>query len=481
MKRTTSKLSQDYNRRLMLVECLERRAMMTNNPPEVILTLDPSLQFGEPHEGSNQVSSDHIADWRLKIDFQDDEGGTFDLVFDLNGNGMFGESGEPPTKTITVPARPQGQYDTYTLDAIQWPEIVGLQMGDTVDGSVDFTMAVRVFQANILVGADTDMLTIKNSLPFFQGTIVPVQAAAAQSAGCGGAVAPVTLSGSFVEYGVNDAVTLRINWGDGNVETFVHSNLSNDEVSFSKQHTYAASGNYTIKWDVWDDEDQALLSESPASQGQFTNFPVTGGGPAGPSVCLAGGVLTVTGSAGNDSAMITQPNGVIRVESSFFPTTEFPAANVQNIVALLGAGNDMLVVNASKPLVAVGGDGSDVINGGNARSILIGGAGNDLLIGGSAQDILVGGATTHDSNAVALLLLLAEWNSAHSFTDRVNNLTNGSGSVQGLNETPSGSFFLTSLGDDQAVDILVGAGSMDWIIRHAGDISMGLADFLTPP
>ena len=87
-------------------------------------------------------------------------------------------------------------------------------------------------------------------------------------------------------------------------------------------------------------------------------------------------------------------------------------------------------------------------------------------------------ATTYDSNAVALLAMLAEWNSAHSFMDRVNNLVNGTGSVQGLNETPGGNFFLTSLGDDLAVDILVGAGSMDWILRHAGDINMGFADFV---
>src|SRR5262245_60031881 len=458
------------------IERLEARTVFSANLPDVQAYTDLALA-PEPQEGSQVSLTDPVTEWGLNADITDVEGGKFNLAWDLNGNGTFGEPGEP---TLSGKILDPGVTFTWK-ESISWQAMIDLGIAQTTGGATDHTAFVRATQVEVVdpdVASDDLLLTVRNSMPFF-GTVTPTQNGGG-GGGCGGGIAPVTLAGTFTEYGLNDSVTLRINWGDS-TETLPLGVFNNQAgVAFSVQHTYATTGLKNITWEIWDNEGgSGLLPQSPASKGS-TSFNVVGGGPAGPSVCLdAAGVLTVTGSSGNDSAMISQPNGVIRVESSFFPTTEFPAASVQNIVALLGAGNDILAVTANKPVVAVGGDGNDAISSGGSRSILIGGTGSDLLVGGSAQDILVDSATVHDNNAVALLAMLAEWNSAHSFTDRVNNLLNGSGSVQGLNETPGGNYFLTCLGDDLAVDILMGAGSTDWIIRHAGDINMGLSDIVT--
>jgi Ca2+-binding RTX toxin-like protein len=184
------------------------------------------------------------------------------------------------------------------------------------------------------------------------------------------------------------------------------------------------------------------------------------------SVCVISNVLTVTGTAGNDSVTITQPAGLVHVESTFFPTSEFALASVQSILVQLGAGDDTLVSFSTLPMVAAGGDGADSLTGGSGRNVLIGGLGADLLTGGEDEDILVDGASTHDNNGVALLAILAEWISNHSFVDRMKNLTNGSGSVQGLNETTEGSYFLVADGNDGEFDFLIGGDGKDWIIRR---------------
>jgi hypothetical protein len=81
----------------------------------------------------------------------------------------------------------------------------------------------------------------------------------------------------------------------------------------------------------------------------------------------------------------------------------------------------------------------------------------DTIIGGNADDILIGGSTIYDQNFAALQAILAEWQSALSYADRIARIRAGVG--------PDGSVKLvwgTTVVDDLARDILLGNGGLDW-------------------
>jgi hypothetical protein len=474
-----SLMSKHINRRWgrrIRFEALEARLVLA--APVIDVDLDPDLAFGLPHEGSNESVTDGIDEWLLNLDIQDAEGGTFKVEFDLNGNGIFGEGPEearwePVDEAITLDP---GQSSTLGFE-IDWADMVELGMGDTHPNFADYEVAVRVFEniggTYVLTdAADDTTISVFNSMPFFDrdelgNSSVVVTQDAGSGGGCtGGGTSHVTVAGTFTEYGVGDEVTIRINWGDGHTSEEVVLASSDDSrgESFSIDHDYEAAGTYDITWQVWDDEGGDFLTDPVyGSAGGKEDVVVTvGGGPSGPSVCLDGNVLNVNGSGGNDTVTITQQGGMVRVESTFFPTTDVPAASVENIVVLLGAGNDVLLVTANKPVVAVGGEGADLLTGGPGRSILIGGLGNDLVYGGSGQDILVGGRITVDENAVALLALLAEWNGPNDRPTRVTNLLNGTGA--------NSPHKLVAI-DDAVFDILLGGAGNDWLIGGGNDLA----------
>ena len=456
------------NQRRLRVEPLELRAMLAGFEPSVVVLFDTSdLSFNDPREGSNVSPTDHINEWRMVAELSDTEGGDFLLEMSF-GNAIFGEPGDASFTVNDLP--PEDSENPASLFrwevSFDWDSLP-VAFLDTHDSVLFRQIFVRATDLDPLdpdVSTHDTEVILHNSMPFFGAVTATPDVG---GGGCGGS-SGVTVAGTFTEYGIGDAVTLRVHWGDGNTD-IVHNAavMSNQQnVPFSVNHTYAAAGSYNITWDVFDDEGgTALLPTSPASNGGFPGFMASSGG--GPSVCLDGDVLTVIGSTGSDVVTITQPTGLVRVESSFLPmASEFPLASVQSILVQLGAGDDTLVSFSTLPMVAVGGDGNDILTGGSGRNVLIGGLGADLLTGGDDEDILVDGATTHDDNAVALLAILAEWISNHSFVDRMKNLTNGSGSVQGLNETTEGSYFLVPDGNDGEFDFLIGGDGKDWIIRR---------------
>ena len=112
----------------------------------------------------------------------------------------------------------------------------------------------------------------------------------------------------------------------------------------------------------------------------------------------------------------------------------------------------------------LGGLGNDRLLGGRDRDLLIGGQGTDHLQGQEGEDLLIGGWTTHDENESALLAILSEWNSRRSREARVQNLTDGTGGADRLNE----SFFLqlssTVFGDNSRDQFpgLNERGQSDW-------------------
>ncbi|QDU27101.1 Bifunctional hemolysin/adenylate cyclase precursor [Anatilimnocola aggregata] len=122
---------------------------------------------------------------------------------------------------------------------------------------------------------------------------------------------------------------------------------------------------------------------------------------------------------------------------------------------LRGEGGNDVVDGGEGEDIILGGVGSDKIYGGLGRDLLIGGLGIDALDGGGGagnEDILIGGTTAFDLDEAALLDIMAEWTSANSNIDRVNNLKDGSGVAPKNNGDTY--LNLTTVFNDNAIDSL---------------------------
>src|SRR5690606_23770050 len=141
------------------------------------------------------------------------------------------------------------------------------------------------------------------------------------------------------------------------------------------------------------------------------------------------------------------------------------------IVVWLGDGDDTFTLagNVEISLIALGQAGQDQIQGGRGRDLLIGGAGVDDLMGHMDEDILVGGSTAFDADLASLLAIFDEWSSTErSFSERMQNLTDGTGSPERLN----GDVYLlagSTVIDDADGDALDGGPDSDWVFVGVGD------------
>lgn len=107
------------------------------------------------------------------------------------------------------------------------------------------------------------------------------------------------------------------------------------------------------------------------------------------------GLLTIVGTAGNDSIFVDQIDGQLTVSTrdrQRLVSETFSVEDVQRIVVQLGRGHDSALVKTpvSLPLLVYGNHGNDTVSTGAGASAIFGGAGNDVLRGGRANDVLVG-------------------------------------------------------------------------------------------
>lgn len=124
----------------------------------------------------------------------------------------------------------------------------------------------------------------------------------------------------------------------------------------------------------------------------------TKAGVASGPATFAGGVLTVIGTAHDDTLTITRnSNGEILVNNGAIPIRGgVPTVANTTLVKVYGLdGNDTLTMDESggalPPAQLFGGAGKDTLRGGSGADLLDGGPGDDLLIGGRGNDILLGG------------------------------------------------------------------------------------------
>ena len=142
-----------------------------------------------------------------------------------------------------------------------------------------------------------------------------------------------------------------------------------------------------------------------------------------------------------------------------------------------GAGNDSIEGGAGND-VLLGGDGNDSLVGGRGRDLLIGGVGADRLIGDQDDDILIGGTTSHDASDVALMAIMSEWTSGHSYALRVYNLQNGGG-LNGNYRLDGNDGSSQTVFNDNDVDTLTGSQSQDWFLANQNGNSGEAIDIIT--
>jgi Ca2+-binding RTX toxin-like protein len=114
------------------------------------------------------------------------------------------------------------------------------------------------------------------------------------------------------------------------------------------------------------------------------------------------GALTVTGTAGNDSIVISRvrDTSLVVTETSRTGTnsisttrTTFKFADVKSITVNALAGNDVVLIGPGISVKSTinGGDGNDVINSGAGADSIDAGAGNDVVRSGAGDDSVLGG------------------------------------------------------------------------------------------
>lgn len=112
-----------------------------------------------------------------------------------------------------------------------------------------------------------------------------------------------------------------------------------------------------------------------------------------PSVSLAGGILTVGGTAGSDTIQVARAAGG-RIQVTVSSTGEvrrFAESSVNRIDLRGGDGNDLLVIG---PFITISSD----IRGGRGNDTVLGGGGADDIFGGLGHDVLRGRGGSDDMN-----------------------------------------------------------------------------------
>src|SRR5947207_9514950 len=114
------------------------------------------------------------------------------------------------------------------------------------------------------------------------------------------------------------------------------------------------------------------------------------------SAALSNGVLTITGTSGNDYVYVTLQvsDSTINIYQSGTKTSSYASSSVKKIVGYGNGGNDQLWISSNVgaiPASLDGGAGDDELIGAGGNDTLVGGIGNDNLSGGDGNDALDGG------------------------------------------------------------------------------------------
>ncbi len=162
--------------------------------------------------------------------------------------------------------------------------------------------------------------------------------------------------------------------------------------------------------------------------------------------------LVADGTAGNDNISFLPVAGG-KVSVNMNGRMFGPFAVTSRLVAMGGAGNDVISVSPSitlpaflyagtgidrltgggGPNVLVGGGGTVTMIGGPTRNVLIAGAGKATIyssklgaaVGANSGSLMIAGATNFDQNDSALSAIMHEWGSSDIYATRISKIRNG--------------------------------------------------------
>jgi uncharacterized protein GlcG (DUF336 family) len=112
---------------------------------------------------------------------------------------------------------------------------------------------------------------------------------------------------------------------------------------------------------------------------------------------VAAGLLTVSGTTGDDRITVFQSGADLVVWSGTLEVFRTPAAGVTNLLVLGFEGNDSIRISPTLnlPTQITGGSGNDKIVAGGGPTVMLGGPGNDNLYGGPSLNTFNGGVGTN--------------------------------------------------------------------------------------
>jgi Ca2+-binding RTX toxin-like protein len=104
---------------------------------------------------------------------------------------------------------------------------------------------------------------------------------------------------------------------------------------------------------------------------------------------LAGGVLTVTGTSGNDYIRGSVASNVLTMKMNALSQTFANASAITRIVVNALAGNDLILLaqSVNRPTSLNGGDGNDTFYGGSGADVINGGNNTDSAVKGSNDSL----------------------------------------------------------------------------------------------
>ncbi|HEX3148441.1 MAG TPA: heme-binding protein [Gemmataceae bacterium] len=148
--------------------------------------------------------------------------------------------------------------------------------------------------------------------------------------------------------------------------------------------------------------------------------------PGGTAI-LAGGTLTITGTAGNDHIMVRYEVSTLIVVDQSGTIGRYNPASVAKIAVAAGAGNDSIQVasNVTQPavldggvgknLIVAGGGSTKIVDGGSASKI-VGGTGINTLVSAGAGNLIVGGSGPNTAVAAGAANKVVRVNTTDSIT-----------------------------------------------------------------
>ena len=281
---------------------------------------------------------------------------------------------------------------------------------------------------------------------------------------------PVTIDGgsggnSFTAYG-SPTHTIAVNSGSGDDTVNMQASGGNLTVNGQGGTNTLVGANANSTWTITGTNSGMYGSAAFSS---FQNL--TGGTGLDVFQFAPGGAVTgpINGGGGGDWLDYSRYTAAVAVDLENGTATGV-GGTVQNIQDVRGDDAGDTLTGDTQGDILIGGAGVDSIAGGTGGSILIGGTGADSVTGNTSDDIVIGGTTTYDgssiANDMALESILAEWQSADSFSQRVMDIKDGNGvGLNGSNTLVLGS----TVHDDGAANTLTGGGGLDWFFKGGKD------------